>query len=61
MEGILLINIMSSPGSGKTTFLSRTIMDIKDRFDIGVMEADIASDVEAQRIESIGMRTRLSQ
>ncbi len=53
-QGTLLINLMSSPGSGKTTLLSRTITDLKDSMSIGVMEADIASDVDAVKIESLG-------
>ncbi|MDD5956697.1 MAG: hydrogenase nickel incorporation protein HypB [Lachnospiraceae bacterium] len=53
-KGTLLINLMSSPGSGKTTLLSRTITDLKDQLSIGVMEADIASDVDAVKIESLG-------
>lgn len=56
-EGVLLVNIMSSPGSGKTTFLSRTITDLKDRLSIGVMEADIASAVDAEKIESLGAKS----
>ena len=56
-EGVLLINIMSSPGSGKTTFLSKTIADLKDRVSIGVMEADIASEVDAVRIEAAGAKS----
>ncbi|MCR5611601.1 MAG: hydrogenase nickel incorporation protein HypB [Clostridiales bacterium] len=51
---VFLINLMSSPGSGKTTLLSRTITDLKDRVKIGVMEADIASDVDAKRINALG-------
>ena len=47
---------MSAPGSGKTTLLSRTITDLKEELKIGVMEADIASDVDAVRIESLGAR-----
>ena len=53
-RGIFLINLMSAPGSGKTTLLSRTITDIADRIRIGVMEADIASDVDAERIAALG-------
>lgn len=53
-RGVLLINLMSAPGSGKTTLLSRTITDLADRVRAGVMEADIASDVDALRISSIG-------
>ena len=55
-RGTLLINLMSAPGSGKTTLLSRTITDLKEEMKIGVMEADIASDVDAVRIESLGAR-----
>ncbi len=51
----LLINLMSSPGSGKTTFLSRLIKDMKD-LRIGVMEADIESAVDAERIEALGAK-----
>ncbi len=54
-NGTLLINLMSSPGSGKTTLLSRIIRDLKD-LKLGVMEADIASDVDARRIEALGAR-----
>ena len=42
-----LLNLMSSPGSGKTTTLKATIAALKDEFRIGVMEADIDSDVDA--------------
>lgn len=53
-RGIFLINLMSAPGSGKTTLLSRTIKDLAERIRIGVMEADIASDVDAERIAALG-------
>lgn len=55
-NGTLMINLMSSPGSGKTTLLSRVITDMKEEMRIGVMEADIASDVDALRIEALGAR-----
>uniref|UniRef100_I5AQ78 Hydrogenase accessory protein HypB n=1 Tax=Eubacterium cellulosolvens (strain ATCC 43171 / JCM 9499 / 6) TaxID=633697 RepID=I5AQ78_EUBC6 len=55
-NGTLMINLMSAPGSGKTTLLSRVITDMKAELRIGVMEADIASDVDALRIESLGAR-----
>ena len=45
---IFLLNLMSSPGSGKTTTLTRTIERLRDEFKIGVMEADIDSDVDAR-------------
>lgn len=55
-EGKLLVNVMSSPGSGKTTLLSRIIRDLPD-VKIGVMEADIESDVDALRIEALGAKS----
>ncbi|MBO4395347.1 MAG: hydrogenase nickel incorporation protein HypB [Eubacterium sp.] len=53
-RGIFLLNLMSSPGAGKTTTLTRTIENLKDRFRIGVMEADIDSDVDAKKIAATG-------
>ena len=53
-RGVFLINLMSAPGSGKTTLLSRTITDLAGKAEIGVMEADIASDVDAARINALG-------
>ncbi len=53
-KGIFLINLMSSAGSGKTTLLSRIITDLRYKVSVGVMEADIASDVDALAIESLG-------
>ena len=54
-EGILLINIMSSPGSGKTTLLSAVIKGMPET-GIGVLEADIDSAVDAERIEALGAK-----
>ena len=51
-----LLNLMSSPGSGKTTTLRRTIEALKDELRIGVMEADIDSDVDAAAIEKTGAK-----
>lgn len=56
-KGTLLINLMSSPGSGKTTLLSATINELKDQMKIAVLEADIDSDVDAERIEKLGARS----
>ncbi len=57
-KGIYLLNLMSSPGSGKTTTLTRTINDLKDKIKIGVMEADIDSDVDARTIaEQTGVKS----
>lgn len=55
-EGTFLLNLMSSPGAGKTTTLKRTIAMLKDEMQIGVMEADIDSDVDAQSIIEAGAR-----
>ncbi len=49
-----LLNLMSSPGSGKTTTLKATIARLKDEYKIGVMEADIDSDVDAKAIAETG-------
>ena len=51
---LCLLNLMSSPGSGKTTTLMRTIEALKDTYRIGVMEADIDSDVDARTISEYG-------
>ena len=50
-KGVYLLNLMSSPGSGKTTTLIQTINRLKDRLRIAVMEADIDSDVDAVKIK----------
>lgn len=55
-DKVFLLNLMSSPGSGKTTTLTRTIAALKDEFRIGVMEADIDSDVDAATIEKTGVK-----
>ena len=56
-KGIFLLNLMSSPGSGKTTTLTRTIEHLKNEFKIGVMEADIDSDVDAKAIAETGVKS----
>lgn len=55
-DKVFLLNLMSSPGSGKTTTLTKTIAALKDEFRIGVMEADIDSDVDAATIEKTGVK-----
>lgn len=55
-KGIYLLNLMSSPGSGKTTTLTRVIEKLKDELKIGVMEADIDSDVDAKTIAATGAK-----
>ena len=56
-KGTFLLNLMSSPGSGKTTTLLRTIEALKDELRMGVMEADIDSDVDADAIAGAGVRS----
>lgn len=62
-QGTFLLNLMSAPGSGKTTTLIQTINRLKDRLRIAVMEADIDSDVDARKlreatgVESIQLHT----
>lgn len=55
-KGIYLLNLMSSPGSGKTTTLTRLIEILKEDLKIGVMEADIDSDVDAVTIAATGAK-----
>ena len=57
-NGVFVVNLMSSPGAGKTTTLTALINKIKDKVRIGVMEADIDSDVDAIRIsEKTGVKS----
>lgn len=55
-NGVFLVNIMSSPGSGKTTTLVNTIKALKNEMKIGVLEADIDSDVDAKTVEEAGAK-----
>lgn len=52
-----LLNLMSAPGAGKTRLVTSTIRSLKDEFRIGVMEADIESDIDAKRVADTGART----
>ena len=56
-RGVYLVNLMSSPGSGKTTTLTRLLEALGDKLRIGVMEADIDSDVDARTIAGTGVRS----
>ncbi len=56
-KGVFLLNLMSSPGAGKTTTLVKTINLMKDKYSIGVMEADIDSDVDAIKIAETGAKS----
>ena len=55
-KGVFLLNLMSSPGSGKTTTLVKTIAALRDELRIGIIEADIDSDVDAHTVERAGAR-----
>ena len=52
-RGVFVVNLMSSPGAGKTTTLIKLINKIKDKVRVGVMEADIDSDVDAIKIAEV--------
>lgn len=54
-KGIFVFNVMSSPGAGKTTFIVETIKRLKDKYRIGVIEGDVSSKVDAERIASTGV------
>lgn len=54
--GILVINLMSSPGAGKTSLLERTIDGLRERFGIAVIEGDIQSSYDAERIHQKGVQ-----
>lgn len=55
-ENTFLLNMMSSPGAGKTTTLLRTIEALKDEISLAVMEADIDSDIDAKKISETGTK-----
>jgi hydrogenase nickel incorporation protein HypB len=55
-DGVFLINLLSSPGSGKTTTLLRTIEALKGELRIGILEADIDSDVDARTVAQAGAK-----
>ena len=53
-NNVLCLNVISSPGSGKTTTIARTIKDLHDKVKIGVIEGDIKTDTDAQKIRAAG-------
>jgi hydrogenase nickel incorporation protein HypB len=55
-SSVFMVNLMASPGAGKTTTLVRIINMLKDRYRIGVMEADVDSDVDARAVQNAGAR-----
>lgn len=54
-KGVFMVNILASPGSGKTSTIIATIEALRDRYDIAVIEGDIASDVDSQKIKEMGI------
>ena len=55
-KGVFLLNLMSSPGSGKTTTLVKTIAALQNELRIGIIEADIDSDVDAHTVQRAGVK-----
>ena len=54
-HGIFTANLMSAPGAGKTTLLEQTINKIKDRFKVAVIEGDLQTNIDADRIKALGV------
>jgi hydrogenase nickel incorporation protein HypB len=57
--GVRTVNLMSSPGAGKTTLLQRTLRELQGRARIGVLEGDIATSIDADRLEGLGAAVAL--
>jgi hydrogenase nickel incorporation protein HypB len=57
--GVCTVNLMSSPGAGKTTLLRRTLETLRDRLKIGILEGDIATSIDADRLEGLGAQVAL--
>jgi hydrogenase nickel incorporation protein HypB len=55
--GVLVINLMSSPGAGKTTLLETTIKNLNGQLKLAVIEGDLQTDLDAQRIRALGIRS----
>lgn len=54
-NGVLVINVMGSPGGGKTTLIKKIIEKLRDKYNFGIIEADIAGKVDAERIAAMGI------
>lgn len=52
---VLVINLMGSPGGGKTTFITRVIEALKEEYNLGVIEADLAGQIDAEKIQAMGI------
>jgi hydrogenase nickel incorporation protein HypB len=55
-QGLLVVNLMSAPGAGKTTLLEATIKALKGQIRVAVIEGDLQTDLDAQRIQALGVR-----
>lgn len=55
-EGLLVMNLMSAPGAGKTTLLEATLETLRGQFRVAVIEGDLQTDLDAQRIQALGVR-----
>jgi len=56
-ENVFMLNLMGSPGAGKTSLIENTVACLRDRYRIAVIEADIESTVDSERIAALGIRT----
>src|SRR5271157_2820402 len=56
-EGTVVINLMSAPGAGKTSLLEATIRGLGDRYRLAVIEGDLQTDLDSQRIRALGTRS----
>jgi len=56
-EGTVVINLMSAPGAGKTTLLEATLRNMRDRERVAVIEGDLQTDLDAERIRALGVRS----
>ncbi|MDR3175806.1 MAG: hydrogenase nickel incorporation protein HypB [Desulfovibrio sp.] len=55
-RSLLVLNLIGSPGAGKTALLERTLMDLREEFSMGVIEGDLQTDNDARRIAAVGAR-----
>ena len=53
--GIYVVNLMSAPGAGKTSVLEQTVRDLKSEFELGVIEGDLVTTIDADRIAAVGV------
>jgi len=58
-KNILVLNLISSPGSGKTTLLEKTIPLLKDKYKVAIIEGDVETDRDAQRLDNFGIPVAL--